>query len=178
MNIFPSNLQTVFPSLEKLEVEKCDSLEQVWGSTGEQIRKLKSVIVHECPMLRNLCSFHTFKGLSNLQILNISSCKMMEEVVGDDQHTFGKVKDVLSLNKLEELNLAFLPNLNCFSHNKCHMELQALTHVNIKSCPEMYTFSESSVTTPKLISVVVDDVQSWFGDLNDTMRSSFSNLLY
>ncbi|KAL7617054.1 hypothetical protein Lser_V15G03151 [Lactuca serriola] len=171
VNIFPSDLQTVFPSLEKLEVEKCDSLEQVWGSTEEQIRKLKSIFVHECPMLTNLCSFYTFKGLSNLQILNISSCKMLEEVVGYE-HTYGKMKEVLSLNKLEELSLAFLPNLSYFSHNKCDIELPELTHVNIKSCQEIYTFSKSSVTTPKLKYVVVDDVRRWLGDddLNSTMR--------
>lgn len=95
----------------------------------------------------------------------------MEEVVGYE-HTYGKMKEVLSLNKLEELNLAFLQNLSYFSHNKCDMELPELTHVNIKSCPEIYTFSEGSVTTPKLKYAVVDDLRSWLGDkdLNSTMR--------
>ncbi|KAI3511248.1 hypothetical protein L1887_18396 [Cichorium endivia] len=174
VNIFPSDLQTIFPSLEKLEVEKCDSLEQVWGSTEEHIKMLKSVYVHECPMLRNLCSFYTFKGLSNLQILNISSCKMMEEVVGDE-HKFGKMKEVLSLNKLEEVKLACIPNLSYFTNNKCDMELPELTQVNIKFCPEMYIFSDGLVNTPKLKSVVVDDVKSWFGDLNTTMQHRYSS---
>ncbi|KAI3739065.1 hypothetical protein L2E82_29441 [Cichorium intybus] len=177
VNIFPSDLQTIFPSLEKLEVEKCDSLEQVWGSTEEHITMLKSVFVHECPMLRNLCSFYTFKGLSNLQILNISSCKMMEEVVGDE-HKFGKMKEVLSLNKLEEVKLASIPNLSYFTNNKCDMELPELTQVNIKFCPEMYIFSDGLVNTPKLKSVVVDDVKSWFGDLNTTMQHRYSSWQY
>ncbi|KVI00574.1 AAA+ ATPase domain-containing protein [Cynara cardunculus var. scolymus] len=149
INIFPSELETLFPSLEKLDVEKCDSLEQVWGSEGVQIRNLKSVFVSECPKLRNLCSFYTFKGLPNLQILDVSSCKMMEEVV-EDEHKNEKMKEVVSLGKLEEVKLAFLPNLNYFSHTKCDMEMAELTQVIVKNCPEMHTFSGSSVTTPKL----------------------------
>ncbi|CAH1441021.1 unnamed protein product [Lactuca virosa] len=153
VNIFPSNLQTVFPSLEKLEVEKCDSLEQVWGSTEEQIRKLKSIFVHECPMLTNLCSFYTFKGLSNLQNLNISSCMMMEEVVGYE-HTYGKMKEVLSLNKLEELYLAYLPNLSYFSHNKCDMELPELTQISIVPCGTWP--QDGHISAEWLIITVVD----------------------
>ncbi|KAI3683132.1 hypothetical protein L1987_83632 [Smallanthus sonchifolius] len=128
VNIFPSDLQTLFPNLEKLEVEKCDSLEQVWDSQGVQIRNLKSVHVYECPNLKNLCSFHTFKGLSSLQILDICRCKMMEAVVADD-HKHGKINELLSINKLEEVKLSFLPNLNYFSHTKCDMELAELTQV-------------------------------------------------
>ncbi|KAJ0810142.1 putative P-loop containing nucleoside triphosphate hydrolase, leucine-rich repeat domain superfamily [Helianthus annuus] len=173
INIFPSDLQTLFPSLEKLEVEKCDSLEHVWDSKGVQIRNLKSVHVYECPKLKNLCSFHTFKGLSNLQILDICRCKMMEAVVADD-HKHGKINEVLSLNQLEEVKLAFLPNLNYFSHTKCDMELPELTQVVIKSCPDMYTFSVSSVITPNLKSAMVDDVESLLGDLNSTMRNRSS----
>ncbi|KAJ0623302.1 putative P-loop containing nucleoside triphosphate hydrolase, leucine-rich repeat domain superfamily [Helianthus annuus] len=173
INIFPSDLQTLFPSLEKLEVEKCDSLEHVWDSKGVQIRNLKSVHVYECPKLKNLCSFHTFKGLSNLQILDICRCKMMEAVVADD-HKHGKINEVLSLNHLEEVKLAFLPNLNYFSHTKCDMELPELTQVVIKSCPDMYTFSVSSVITPNLKSAMVDDVESLLGDLNSTMRNRSS----
>ncbi|XP_076923069.1 disease resistance protein At4g27190-like [Bidens hawaiensis] len=174
VNIFPSDLQASFPSLEKLEVEKCDSLEHVWGSKGVQIRNLKSVHIYDCPKLNNMCSFHTFKGLSSLQMLDICRCKMMVTVVADD-HTHGKINEVVSLNQLEEVKLAYLPNLNYFSHTKCDMELPELTKVIIKSCPDMYTFSVSSVITPNLKFAVVDDVGSWMGDLNSTMRNRFSN---
>ncbi|KAK9058228.1 hypothetical protein SSX86_023068 [Deinandra increscens subsp. villosa] len=177
VSIFPSNLQTSFPSLEKLEVEKCDSLENIWDSQGVQIRTLKSVHVYECPKLKNMCSFHTFKGLSSLQILDIGKCKMMETVVADD-HKHGKINEVLSLNKLEEVKLAYLPNLNYFSHTKCDMEFAELTQVIIKGCPDMYTFSVSSVITPNLKFAVVDDLGSWLGDLNSTMRQRFSNWEY
>ncbi|KAI3683129.1 hypothetical protein L1987_83629 [Smallanthus sonchifolius] len=177
VNIFPSDLQTLFPNLEKLEVEKCDSLEQVWDSQGVQIRNLKSVHVYECPNLKNLCSFHTFKGLSSLQILDICRCKMMEAVVADD-HKHGKINELLSINKLEEVKLSFLPNLNYFSHTKCDMELAELTQVVVKSCPDMYTFSVSSVITPNLKFAVIDDAESWLGDLDSTMRHRFSNWEY
>ncbi|KAI3697282.1 hypothetical protein L6452_30181 [Arctium lappa] len=180
INIFPSDLETLFPSLEKLEVEKCDSLEQVWGSKGIQIRNLKSVFVNECPNLRNLCSFYTFKGLSNLQILDVSSCKMMEEVVEDDEHKNQRMKEVVFLDKLEEVKLAFLPNLSYFSHTKCDMEMAELTQVIVNNCPEMHTFSGSAVTTPKLRYAVIDDDKSWLcdGDVNSTMRHWFSSSAY
>lgn len=177
VKIFPSDLETLFPNLEKLEVEKCDLLEKVWGSKGVQIRNLKSVLVYECPRLRNLCSFNTFKGLSNLQSLDISSCKLMEVVVADD-HKDGKMNDVLIVNKLEEVKLAFLQNLTCFSDTKCDMELEELTHVIVKSCPEMQTFSLSSVTTPKLKFAVVDNENVWWGDINRTMQHCFSRRGY
>nr|XP_043611757.1 probable disease resistance protein At4g27220 [Erigeron canadensis] len=170
VNIFPSDLETLFPNLEKLEVEKCDSLEQVWGSKGIQIRNLKSIIVYDCPSLMNLCSLYTFKGLSNLQIIDISNCKLMVNVVADENKD-GITIEPLSVNKLEQLNLAFLPNLNCFSETKCDIELTELTHVIVKSCPEMITFSESSVITPKLQFAVVEGVKMT-GDLNSTIRAA------
>ncbi|MFS7906432.1 hypothetical protein Hanom_Chr01g00059111 [Helianthus anomalus] len=101
----------------------------------------------------------------------------MEAVVADD-HKHGKIHEVLSFNQLEEVKLAFLPNLNYFSHTKCDMELPELTQVVIKSCPDMYTFSVSSVITPNLKFAMVDDVESWFGDLNSTMRNRSSNWEY
>ncbi|KAJ9558430.1 hypothetical protein OSB04_013044 [Centaurea solstitialis] len=177
INIFPSDLETLFLSLEKLEVDKCDSLVQVWGSKGVHIKNLKSVFVNECPNLRNLCSFYTFKGLSNLQTLDVSNCKMMEEVV-EDEHISGKNKEVVSLDKLEEVKLTFLPNLNCFSNTKCDMEMAELTQVIVKNCPEIDTFSASSVVTPKLKYVVIDDVKSWSDDLNNTMRHRYSTQEY
>lgn len=167
VNIFPSDLQTLFPSLEKLEVEKCDSLKEVWASKAAPIRNLKSVFVNECPKLINLCSSYTFKGLSNLMTIDISSCKMMEAVVAVDQD----VKlNVLSLYKLEEVKLEFLPNLNYFSNTKCDLELPELTQVIVKNCPEMHTFSESSVITPKLTFAVFDNVKIWLGNLNKTVQ--------
>ncbi|KAK1413404.1 hypothetical protein QVD17_35177 [Tagetes erecta] len=137
VNIFSSDLEAQFPNLEKLEVEKCDSLENVWDFQGIQIRSLKSVHVYECPNLKIRCSFDTFKGLSSLQTIDIWNCKMMETVVADD-HKHGKTDDVLSLDKLEEVKLAFLPNLNYFSHKKCDMELVKLTQVIVKNCPDIY----------------------------------------
>ncbi|KAK1413408.1 hypothetical protein QVD17_35181 [Tagetes erecta] len=177
VNIFPSDLQAQFPSLEKLEVEKCDSLENVWDFHGVRIRSLKSVHVYECPNLKNMCSFDTFKGLSSLQTIDIWNCKMMETVVADD-HKHRKTDDVLSLDKLEEVKLAFLPNLNYFSHKKCDMELAGLTQVIVKNCPDMYTFSVSLVITPNLKFAVIDDVESWLGDLNSTIRNRLSNWEY
>lgn len=177
VNIFPSDMQTQFPNLEKLEVEKCDSLEHVWDFHGVQIRNLKSVHVYECPNLKNMCSFDTFKGLSSLQIIDISKCKMMVTVVADD-HKHGKTDEVISLNNLEEVKLAFLPNLSYFSHKKCDMELAELTHVIVKNCPDMYTFSVSSVITPNLKFAVIDDVKSWLGDLNTTMQNRLYNWGY
>ncbi|PWA73071.1 AAA+ ATPase domain-containing protein [Artemisia annua] len=176
VNIFPSDLQTLFPSLEKLEVEKCDSLEEVWASKAAPTRNLKSVIVNECPNLRNLCSSNTFKGLSNLLTLDISSCKMMEAVVADD-HKDVKI-NVFSHNKLEELKLEFLPNLNYFSDIKCDLELPELTQVVIKKCPDMHTFSESSVITPKLKFAVVDNVNTWLSNLNKTLQHWSSSWEY
>ncbi|GKC53776.1 hypothetical protein Tco_1076521, partial [Tanacetum coccineum] len=81
--------------------------------------------------------------------IGISSCKMMEAVVADDQKDV-KLNGVLSLNKLEEVKLEFLLNLNYFSDTKCDLELPELTQVIVKNCPDMRTFTESSVRTPKL----------------------------
>ncbi|XP_071742423.1 disease resistance protein At4g27190-like [Rutidosis leptorrhynchoides] len=177
VKIFPSDLDTLFPNLEKLQVEKCDSLEQVWGSKGVQIRNLKSLYIYECPKLRNLCSFYTFKGLSNLQILDVSSCKMMEAVILDD-HSDGNLGAVLSVDKLEKLKLAYLPNLNYFSNTKWDIELIELKQVTVKSCPDMYTFSKSSVITQRLKYAVIDGVETWLGDLNSTIKHRFSNWEY
>nr|GEX58939.1 disease resistance protein At4g27190-like [Tanacetum cinerariifolium] len=149
--------------LEKLEVEKCDSLEEVWASKAAPTRNLKNVLVYECPKLGNLCSSDTFK--------DIYSCKMMEAVVADD-HKDVKINGVLSLNKLEEVKLEFLQNLNYFSDTKCDLELPELTRVIVKNCPEMRSFSESSVITPKLKFAVVDGVNTRLGDLNKTVQHS------
>ncbi|KAJ9558431.1 hypothetical protein OSB04_013045 [Centaurea solstitialis] len=165
INVFPSDLETRFPSLEKLEVEKCDSLKQVLGFKGVQVRNLKSVFVDECPNLRNLCSFQTFKDLSNLQTLDLSNCKMIKEVVEDEDINV-KMKQVISMDKLEEVKLAFLPNLSCFSNTKCDMEMAELTQVIVNNCPKMHAFSGSWVIAPKRKYAVIDDqigpMRHWF----------------
>ncbi|PWA42053.1 AAA+ ATPase domain-containing protein [Artemisia annua] len=167
VSIFKSDLQALFPSLEKLEVEKCDLLKEVWSSKAAPIRNLKDVLVYDCPKLRNMCSCSTFKGLSNLMSIDISCCKTMEAVVSDEHKDYG----VLSVDKLEQLKLELLPNLNSFSPTKCDMELPELRHVIVNNCPDIHTFSgSSSITTPKLEFAVVDNAKTWLGDLNKTMQ--------
>ncbi|XP_071690753.1 disease resistance protein At4g27190-like [Rutidosis leptorrhynchoides] len=174
VKIFPSDLDTLFPKLEKLEVEKCDSLEQVWGSKRVQIRNLKSVYIYECPKLKNLCYIYTFKGLLNLQILDLSSCKMMEGVVFDDDRDENLDAVVSAVNKLEQLTLANLPNLNYFSNTKCYIGLPELNQVTVKSCPDICTFSEGSVVTQRLKFALIDGEETWKGDLNSTIQHRFS----
>ncbi|KAF2307088.1 hypothetical protein GH714_024761 [Hevea brasiliensis] len=115
------------------------------------LRKLK---VGNCNALRSLFSFSMFKGLEKLEKVDVSSCKIMEEIVVEE----GEDDEKINLPKLRYLRLENLPQFISF----CSRVKEATTSGGNKEieCEDetetpMPLFSRK-VSFPNLTILIVD----------------------
>ena len=67
-----------------------------------------------------------------------------------------------------------LPNLTSFSSGGYIFSFPYLKQMLVKDCPKMKIFSPSSVTTPKLKRVLMEDEEwHWQDDSNTTIQTLF-----
>ncbi|GKV26340.1 hypothetical protein SLEP1_g35665 [Rubroshorea leprosula] len=86
------------------------------------------------------------------------------------------VKDGILFSKLETLQLKVLPRLESFCSGSCNFEFPSLKDVIVMECPNMLTFSEGEVSTPKLQKVKLtedEDEGYWEDGLNPTIQQLF-----
>ncbi|EXB53704.1 hypothetical protein L484_008988 [Morus notabilis] len=78
--------RSVFQRLESLTLESMKKLEKICHGklTTETFHKLQVIKVSRCHNLKDLFSLSTAMCLSQLQTIEVSCCKMIEEVVLDD----------------------------------------------------------------------------------------------
>ncbi|KAF2294858.1 hypothetical protein GH714_024559 [Hevea brasiliensis] len=103
---------TAFPRLESLFIDNLHNLEKIYygpymvGSFSN-LRKLK---VGNCNALRSLFSFSMFKGLGKLEVVDMSSCEIMEEIAVEE----GEDDEEINLTQIRSLTLDNLPQLTSF----------------------------------------------------------------
>ncbi|XP_031273417.1 uncharacterized protein LOC116131896 [Pistacia vera] len=85
--------------------------------------------------------------------MEIRECDMLIEIVENDQDG---AKDEITFNKLKWLSLEKLPSLTCFCTGKCTFKFQTLEELIVKDCPNMKTFCEGVLSTPRLQKVWED----------------------
>ncbi|KAF2294856.1 hypothetical protein GH714_024542 [Hevea brasiliensis] len=147
---------TAFPRLESLFIDNLNNLEKIYcrpymvGSFSN-LRKLK---VGNCNALRSLFSFSMLKGLEKLEKVDVSSCKIMEEIVVEE----GEDDEKINLPKLRYLRLENLPQFISF----CSRVKEATTSGGNKEieCEDetetpMPLFSRK-VSFPNLTILIVD----------------------
>ncbi|KAK4721765.1 hypothetical protein R3W88_011998 [Solanum pinnatisectum] len=113
------------------------------------------------------------RGVLNVQILEITDCRSIEEAITEDEQQEEEIMTNEPLFPLlEELKLQRLPKLRHFFLAKSALEFPFLRVVCIHDCPEMKTFvQQGSVSTPSLKSVNNDD-EVKVVDLNKVMFNS------
>lgn len=112
-------------------------------------------------------------GLVQLERIGIRNCALMDEIVvnkGTEAET------EVMFHKLKHLALVCLPRLASFHLGYCTIKLPSLECVLVQECPQMKTFSQGVVSTPKLRKVVqkeFGDSVHWAHDLNATIHKLF-----
>lgn len=134
-------MQVVFPSLKKLKLSSIN-VEKIWLNSFSAIeswgKNLTKLTVEKCGRLKFLFSSSMVNGLEQLQRLDISHCKSMNEVintrVGRDDNMIEMV-----FPKLVSLQLSHLPKLTRFGIGDS-VEFPSLCQLHIACCPNLKRF--------------------------------------
>jgi len=149
-NFQPCN---AFQNLKTLKVSECDGLENSWSSSVS-FQNLATLQVSKCDGLRYLLNPSKTKTLGQLTRMNVSDCKMMEEIItnfGDEV-----MENSIVFRKLDCLELHCLSSLKSFCSGDYSLEFSSLKKVIVRQCLEMETFCHGVLSTPKLKKTTVD----------------------
>ncbi|XP_047332254.1 disease resistance protein RPS2-like [Impatiens glandulifera] len=166
-----------FISLKNIVLKQCGSLfPQSTSSmqTSEFWRCLRRIELYECNEMTHLCSTSISRNLTNLQVLVLRDCKMMEEVVSSCDKT--EQLNKIEFNALKTLKLRYLPSLECFCKriNEIHfyklktlkleglkqfifptkLEIPCVEELSMKSIPNIKTLC--NILLPSLQKLKID----------------------
>ncbi|XP_044467306.1 uncharacterized protein LOC123197197 isoform X3 [Mangifera indica] len=167
-----------FQNLKTLKVSECGSLENSWSSSVP-FQNLETLQVSKCDGLRYLLTPSKAKTLDRLTRMNLSDCKMMEEII---THLGGEViENSIIFSKLDHLELHCLASLKSFCCGDYTLEFLSLKKVVVRKCLEMETFCRGVLSTPKLQRLQFtegeDKVEEcWEGNLNSTIQYLFKKM--
>ncbi|KAL9451053.1 hypothetical protein AB3S75_012745 [Citrus x aurantiifolia] len=165
------------PSLEVLHIRGADKLSKIWHHqlASKSFSKLKKLEISWCLNLLNI--FPLLVGIPNSLVnLNVSHCKKLEEIVG---HAGEEVKENhIAFSELKLLELDDLPRLTSFCLENYTLEFPSLERISMTHCPNMKTFSQGIVSTPKLHEVQEEgELRRWEGNLNSTIQKCFEEMI-
>lgn len=130
---------------------------------------LKVVKVCNC-QLSTLFTCTVFKNLQQLEELEVSECRLLDQIVADDK-TSSTEEKTISLHLLKSLRLVELPELVSFSSSPTYnFDFPALRSFRWDECQKMNYFTNLQVHTPLLH---VASSWNWgvsFSDLNEYIR--------
>ncbi|GAY43945.1 hypothetical protein CUMW_078500 [Citrus unshiu] len=157
-----SDLVVEFPSLLNLKIGSCSNMLR-FISTSSPEDAIHSEM--QPPPL-----FDEKVGIPNSLVnLNVRRCEKIEEIIG---HVGEEAKENrIAFNELKLLVLDHLPRLTSFCLENYTLEFPSLERVSVTHCPNMKTFSQGIVSTPKL-----HEVQIGFRDMEYLQLSYFPHL--
>ena len=150
-----------FPSLETLELINVN-MERLWlpdhqlaaeAFYNSYLQNLRKLDVSWCNRLKYLFPFATAQCLVQLQELDVSYCRDMEEivfinykeVVFTKEFRQGRAEKIELFCSLKEISLLYLPNLERFCRGYNDMEyLLNLKELVIEECGKLTTFISNS----------------------------------
>ena len=104
-------------------------------------QKLTKLIVDGCDTLKYLFSSSMVESLIQIEVLEISNCKLMEVVT----ITAGERMSNTMFTKLHRLHLKHLPELTTFCNFAGKLiELTSLAELWLENCPKMHAFVSNS----------------------------------
>ncbi|KAH9686969.1 Disease resistance protein [Citrus sinensis] len=162
----------VFPLLESLSLIDLNNLETICDSQlteDQSFSNLRIIKVRNCQKLKQLFSFSIARNLLRLQKVKVAYCNKLEMIVG---HVGEEVKENrIAFSELKVLILDYLPRLTSFCLENYTLEFPSLERVSVTLCPDMKTFSQGILSTPKLYKV-----QTAFRDIKHLQLSHFPRL--
>ncbi|XP_039173593.1 uncharacterized protein LOC120296014 [Eucalyptus grandis] len=177
------------PNLEELVV--CESYlkdpssikEAIEGTSHElkvilpfsrYIRHLQSLDVSLCDGLSNLFTPTIAENLVALTKLKISNCRILTEVISDEE---GGEGHVVAFNQLKYMELDRLARLRCFSSGGYTLMFPLLEDIIVNRCPKMKFFFEGPMevafvgTKFMRLSEFPELIGKWHSGLNPFMSS-------
>lgn len=99
---------------------------------------LNSLSIRNCDTVKNILPVQFLQNLPNLELLNVSHCKNVEDIIKEEAEMSkrGHHRDdinTISLPKLKQIALYRLPRLKIIYNGT--MDCQSIDHVIVQSCP-------------------------------------------
>ncbi|XP_044468901.1 probable disease resistance protein At4g27220 isoform X2 [Mangifera indica] len=164
-------------NLQSLEVWRCHHLTCLLPCSGS-LKNLTTLDVWCCNGLANILACSAAKTLVQLTTLRIRECNLVTEIIANE---VGNTEDEIVFCQLKILELSCLPRLSCFCSADYAFQFPCLEEVIMKQCPELKTFSERVVSTPRLKRVQLikqtDQGYFWKDDLNSTIQHLFTDMV-
>ncbi|XP_039162975.1 uncharacterized protein LOC104428109 [Eucalyptus grandis] len=132
----------VFSDLKELKLWHLPRLNAVVTSSTKLtlgLPSLTNVSLHCCPNLRCLFTNGTARTLDKLEILDVSDCNNMREIVAVEDGEERKLK-VVKFSHLRTVKLCSLKSLITFSSESCAYEFPSLKYLSILECTELKAF--------------------------------------
>ncbi|KAK3420026.1 hypothetical protein EUGRSUZ_G00803 [Eucalyptus grandis] len=181
-------------NLEELVVcesylEQPDSKEEAIEGTSHElkvvlpfpgyIQHLQTLDVSHFDGLSNMFTPTIAENLVALTKLKISNCRILTEVISDEEVKEGHV---VAFNQLKYMELNGLIELRCFSSGGCTLMFPILEDVIVTECPNMKFFSKGTMEAPKLkrVRVSTDAAAAlfWKENLNITIRNMSEEMVF
>uniref|UniRef100_A0A5B7BJT5 Disease resistance protein At4g27190-like leucine-rich repeats domain-containing protein n=1 Tax=Davidia involucrata TaxID=16924 RepID=A0A5B7BJT5_DAVIN len=193
------------PQIRELKLSKIPRLKNMWWNKVphgfHNLKNLKSLDIYQCNGLRNLFSPSAWRGLIQLQRLEIDSCKILKEIVaierGEDEEQDScmmkeeivatkrgedeeekMATDIIVFPQLRTLKLMSLPELVNVYQGNYILKLPSLEELTIEECPKMKTFPSSGyLDTAKPKASDYGFEQKWYqkGNLAAITQPPFFN---
>ncbi|KAK9218908.1 hypothetical protein WN943_007546 [Citrus x changshan-huyou] len=142
-------------NLEVLEISECYNLINLVPSSTS-FQNLETLAVDCCDGMINILTSSTAKSLVRLKQMEISHCKLITEIVVDDDDggdNYAANYEIV-FSELKELLLLNLESLTSFcSVNNCAFKFPSLERLVVEDCPNMSIFSGGELSTPNLRKV-------------------------
>ncbi|XP_031273948.1 uncharacterized protein LOC116132446 [Pistacia vera] len=168
-----SKLDFVLQNLGVLEVYDCGRLISLLPSHAS-FANLTVLRVDRCLGLTNLFVPSTAKSLVQLMEMKIENCRMIVEIISNEDHEDLRVEDEIVFSKLKLLSLEDLESLTCFCFGNYNFQFPVLEELTVKNCSNMKTFSKATVSVRSLRNIKFEhdynEEECWKGDLNTTIQ--------
>ncbi|XP_039173950.1 uncharacterized protein LOC104452828 [Eucalyptus grandis] len=141
---------------------------------SRHIRHLQTLDVSHCDGLSKMFTPTIAENLVALTKLRISNCKILTEVINDEEGGDGRV---VAFNQLKYMELDGLIGLRSFSSGGYTLMFPLLEDIIVTRCPNMNFFSQGPTEASKLKRVQVSkEARFWAGNLNITIQNMFEEM--
>ncbi|XP_044475554.1 uncharacterized protein LOC123203298 isoform X2 [Mangifera indica] len=173
-----SQMETFLQNLQTLGVWRCHRLTYLMSSSVICLKNIKNLEVHNCNGLESILSCLAATTLVNLTTISITECQSLTKVIATEVDT---IEEEIVFSQLKTLELHWLKSLTCFCSTNYTFRFPCLEEVIVSQCPNMKTFSQGGLSTPKLKKVQqtkqIKTGSLWKDDLNFTIQHMFTNMV-
>ncbi|PWA51591.1 resistance protein candidate RGC20 [Artemisia annua] len=158
--VFESPTVAEIPNLRQVDLEELSSLKYIWKSGRWTVVKFPSLTrlsIQYCGSLEYVFTCPMVGSLLQLQELHIHGCTRMKAIVKGEEESDAIVNAIVEFPCLKSLKLEYLWSLEGFCMEKEAFEFPSLDTLQIKACREMTVFTKGDLSAPKLYAISIWD---------------------